>query len=866
MPVRVKQRGLETSHRKEFVREWESIRRHLIGLLLAWHVPVDASIRNAEADRKTTVKFKGDDRNGIIEVYPTLRPFDLSWIGSLLSQAGFTEPNTWGTWIKTSARTPFITIRGAFSLQPVETKRTQFISLGIRHFGTDTGANALYDEVNRLFALSSFGNLEALSDDEAAQRMKSKDGRYKKDGHTHKQLRGTGKGVDRWPMFVIRIDVQGETASGSAGRDCLKQRGTLSGIMKVLVAMVTGFLTDHQFRPRKDRKRRHLASTDQCHSSALASADKGSPISPKSKSRGMHTRLVATKSHRDIELRQGLTGYTVQLPKFQVDRTRYDDEGSGKWSLIKSGTSRDVGDGYAMKEHPPKKGSDLIGRTSSSEAPSVDKAPDDILTPKALTESLKDSPLGFQNAPHGLESETTEAAVEDPAQDIVAEDTFTWINPMTKEVVSVNSRTGLVVPCPQRPHLATSDFVSPGACGSGTVGGNSGHSKFRRCASTPAVPKTGSWVSNFLKDWENPAFAAAAEQAIPRVSFEGSAFEAHDSISSRQHRCSHLEVEKAFAAPSSALSSRLSKTGLGNAKVISQVDKKFILILAAPFAQTATEQTSAKDDQQILVLIDQHAADERIRVESLLADLCTLPSPDSLRLTSSLGHESAVETTLLPKPLSFQIKAQEHHMFTAHAQHFASWGILYDLISAPAGPTSLETQPCQITVKALPPVVAERCRLEPRLLIELLRKEVWKREENGIGTAASHAPPSNNERAEVVHDNNAMDWLTRISTCPQGILDMVNSRSCRSSIMFNDELSVEECEILVKRLARCKFPFQCAHGRPSMVPLVAVGDGYGLGEGSSSNGGVGGDYNLVDGAEDDFADAWKKWKGQQRKG
>ncbi len=38
--------------------------------------------------------------------------------------------------------------------------------------------------------------------------------------------------------------------------------------------------------------------------------------------------------------------------------------------------------------------------------------------------------------------------------------------------------------------------------------------------------------------------------------------------------------------------------------------------------------------------------------------------------------------------------------------------------------------------------------------------------------------------------------------------------------MFNDVLLREDCASLLGRLANCAFPFQCAHGRPSMVPLV----------------------------------------------
>ena len=47
--------------------------------------------------------------------------------------------------------------------------------------------------------------------------------------------------------------------------------------------------------------------------------------------------------------------------------------------------------------------------------------------------------------------------------------------------------------------------------------------------------------------------------------------------------------------------------------------------------------------------------------------------------------------------------------------------------------------------------------------------------------------------------------------------------------MFNDVLSDEECQSLLKRLAGTAFPFQCAHGRPSMVPLVDLGQSEPLG-------------------------------------
>lgn len=41
--------------------------------------------------------------------------------------------------------------------------------------------------------------------------------------------------------------------------------------------------------------------------------------------------------------------------------------------------------------------------------------------------------------------------------------------------------------------------------------------------------------------------------------------------------------------------------------------------------------------------------------------------------------------------------------------------------------------------------------------------------------------------------------------------------------MFNDVLTHEQCVSLVRKLAKCAFPFQCAHGRPSMAPILDLG-------------------------------------------
>jgi len=85
---------------------------------------------------------------------------------------------------------------------------------------------------------------------------------------------------------------------------------------------------------------------------------------------------------------------------------------------------------------------------------------------------------------------------------------------------------------------------------------------------------------------------------------------------------------------------------------------------------------------------------------------------------------------------------------------------------------------------------------------------------------------------------------------------MLNSRACRSAVMFNDVLSVPDCKDLVARLGECAFPFMCAHGRVSMVPVGVMGGDFGTGfEGGGGSAGTGAQRA-------GFVDAWRKWKGE----
>ena len=55
---------------------------------------------------------------------------------------------------------------------------------------------------------------------------------------------------------------------------------------------------------------------------------------------------------------------------------------------------------------------------------------------------------------------------------------------------------------------------------------------------------------------------------------------------------------------------------------------------------------------------------------------------------------------------------------------------------------------------------------------------------------------------------------------PPAVIRILNAKACRSAIMFGDPLLPTECAQLVALLKLTQLCFSCAHGRPTMAPLV----------------------------------------------
>lgn len=811
MPVRVKQRAITAERQGANSKDWEGLKRDVVMLLLAWPRKVAVTVRELGMGQKMIIRSLSND---------SLRHVDVSNVCSILTQASFITPGERSSWVSLGASTSKLEITGSICLEPSATKNVQFISFGIHPLTID-GQSIIHDEINRLFMDSAFGNQEeaAVLDDMERER-RAGDARYKGDGYTIKELRGGRKGVDRWPMFYINID-EISTSEGLDMDGILDNKGgSLNSILELLKAMILEFLTSHHFRPKAaGGPRLQRISNDPKNTSgtidrSLPRRDcQARPIGTHSSRTRLPTSYKTGKSPKGSITNSDLLGANVKLPSFR--RTGSTSESPFEaWSRIKWGTSfSKSGSHKDLVESPPSQVSRLerpstapLPSTTQTLPPSTGTSTPDpthvnskrYATP-LVSSTGKVTRRPFEDAPvPEVQSETPRplAPLNDgEAEQLGEDDLIPWMNPITKVTSIVNKRTGLTI----QPRKTGNSHQESQSMSNLRL---SSRKKIKSKVSSPS--EASPWIASILRGWVNPVFSPT-EAAIPHLPINGPDAESQTILQGHRHDCLQFDIDKAFKESSVGIGGRISKDALRNSDVISQVDKKFILVKLRS-SKVNEEKGSQDGTGTTLVIIDQHAADERIRIEGLMDELCMPPQ-------SIVPAESGILSIPLEKPLSFDVSAKEIHLLRAQKGHFADWGILYDIPtkSINTDRSSKETQ--RLVVSSLPPGIVEKCKTDPRLLIELIRAEAWKIDEQGVGSPA----------ATTVNPGGQQPWPVKIKNCPQGIIDMLNSRACRSAIMFNDELSSDQCKTLITRLADCAFPFQCAHGRPSLIPLVDLG-------------------------------------------
>lgn len=373
-------------------------------------------------------------------------------------------------------------------------------------------------------------------------------------------------------------------------------------------------------------------------------------------------------------------------------------------------------------------------------------------------------------------------------------------NPKMDEMFIVNARTG----------NSYSQNSSYGIDGTNTARVN-------------RIPRKGSTCSGPMPDWLQDALIAnnafyTTQLKIPSLSLfskkvsddQGSALihSTHPSFCARPFGSPYLR-----SSSSDHTRTRFHKRDLLKAQVINQVDRKFIacLVHLDPSTHGQTQNNLAADGST-LILIDQHAADERVRVERFLSEICS----GFLQHCQGTG---GVDVSDLSPPVPILLTRHEASRLAAIEEvqsAFDRWGVRFDGLTKLTSGDEASDGYVQVFVRTIPAIVGDKL---------LMNDELQDLVKGYLGTLESEGayPPNLSQHNDVdnINDDESR-WLKALRWCPRELLDLINSKACRGAVMFNDPLSLEQCERLVRHLAATAFPFQCAHGRPSLVPLTHV--------------------------------------------
>lgn len=223
-----------------------------------------------------------------------------------------------------------------------------------------------------------------------------------------------------------------------------------------------------------------------------------------------------------------------------------------------------------------------------------------------------------------------------------------------------------------------------------------------------------------------------------------------------------------------AAPSKLDKAIFERLEVLNQVDRKFIACVQrpGPGAQFA--------EAEKLVMVDQHAAHERVLYERLESDIYC---------ESLLGIRQI--RSIDARPLAVLIlTSAEHRLFERFRTEMRCWGL-----ECAAKPDWIDTEKAdqvRLRLIKIPAVLSK----SPAAIIEAFVRE---------------------QLDLILHTTGALT-----NAVPRIITYVLKSRACRGAIKFGDLLTRKQCIELMDALGKCQLPFQCAHGRPSCVPIIEL--------------------------------------------
>ncbi|KAM7155045.1 DNA mismatch repair protein Mlh3 isoform 3-T4 [Molossus nigricans] len=269
-------------------------------------------------------------------------------------------------------------------------------------------------------------------------------------------------------------------------------------------------------------------------------------------------------------------------------------------------------------------------------------------------------------------------------------------------------------------------------------------------------------LQSLFSEWDNPVFARYPEVAV--------------NVSSGQAESLAVKIHNILYPY------RFTKDMIHSMQVLQQVDNKFIACLMS----TKTEE-NGEAGGNLLVLVDQHAAHERVRLEQLIID-----SYEKQQSHGS-GRKKLLSSTVSP-PLEITVTEEQRRLLRCYQKNLEDLGL---------GIIFPDTSDSLVLVGKVPLCFIEREANELRRGRSTVTKTIV---EEFI-----------REQVELLQTTGGIQ-----GTLPLTVQKVLASQACHGAIKFNDGLSLEESYRLIEALSWCQLPFQCAHGRPSMLPLADI--------------------------------------------
>lgn len=154
----------------------------------------------------------------------------------------------------------------------------------------------------------------------------------------------------------------------------------------------------------------------------------------------------------------------------------------------------------------------------------------------------------------------------------------------------------------------------------------------------------------------------------------------NSALKTAQYHYCHSTDLPLMISNQNSISTFFSREDLSLAKIIGQVDRKFIACTMAKSTSGNNAQlrnNNVDSSTSTLVLIDQHAADERVRVEGFLKELCLgfLSTSDK-----HIGAVCNIRVRSLAPPKPILLTAHEFRFLDESSEVqelFGSWGVRF---------------------------------------------------------------------------------------------------------------------------------------------------------------------------------------------